>query len=123
MDLNLRDQTVSRVCFDAAFTILTSDDCELRVETEAAIQTPDGDLARFDPESPSAAAVHLVRLTGDAITVAHVESAGNLVVVFNSGARLTVAPHAEYEAWGLVGRNGSRVTCMPGGELALWSGL
>ena len=34
MNLNLRGQAVTRVCFDAALTVLTSGDYELRVETE-----------------------------------------------------------------------------------------
>ncbi|WP_455358735.1 DUF6188 family protein [Streptomyces sp. SYSU K21746] len=123
MDLNLQGQAVSRVCFDAAFTVLTSEDCELRVETDAVIQAPGGGQEPFDPESPGTAAVHLVRLTRDVITMAEVGNSGNLVISFDSGAELTVAPHDEYEAWGLVGPNGRRVTCMPGGEVALWSGL
>jgi hypothetical protein len=121
MDLNLQGQSVTRVCFDTALTVLTSQDCELRVETDAAIQAADGKLTPFDPESPGVAAVPLVQLTSDSIIVAEVGSLGNLVIVFESGVELSVAPHVEYEAWGVVGPDGRRVTCMPGGELALWS--
>ncbi|MEU5027165.1 DUF6188 family protein [Streptomyces milbemycinicus] len=120
MDLNLQGQSVIRVCFDTALTVLTSDDCELRVETDAIIKRPDEGAVPFDPESPGTAAVQLVQLIHDAITLAEVGSLGNLVIEFESGAELSVTPHAEYEAWGLVGPSGRRVTCMPGGEVALW---
>ncbi len=121
VDLNLGGQSVTRVCFDASFTILTSGDCELRVETESIIKTPAGDLVKFDPESPGNTVIYLTKLVREIVTSAEVGSVGNLLVTFGSGAELTVAPHAEYEAWGLVGPKERRVTCMPGGEVALWS--
>jgi hypothetical protein len=121
MDLEIRGQSVIRVCFDAAFTILTDADGELRVEADATIRTPAGETMQFDPESPGAAAMHLAHLVRDVVTSAEAASGGDLRMVFESGLELTVAPHAEYEAWGLVGPRGRRVTCMPGGELALWS--
>ncbi|WP_329028310.1 DUF6188 family protein [Streptomyces sp. NBC_00690] len=121
MNLNLRGQAVTRVCFDAALTVLTSGDCELRVETEAALQVSSGDHVSFDPESPDVASPHLVRLVRDVIAEAKVGRAGDLVIEFESGTKLTVLPDEEYEAWGTVGP-GKRVTCMPGGEIAVWSG-
>ncbi|MEV6669341.1 DUF6188 family protein [Streptomyces sp. NPDC051162] len=122
MNLNLQGQAVTRVCFDAALTVLTSGDCELRVETEAVLQVSAGGHVSFDPESPNVAAPHLVRLARDVITEAGVGSAGDLVIEFESGTKLTVRPDEEYEAWGFVGPKGKRVTCMPGGEIAVWSG-
>lgn len=122
MNLNLQSQAVTRVCFDAALTVLTSGDCELRVETEAVLQVSAGDHVSFDPESPGVAAPHLVRLARDVITEAEVGRAGVLVIEFESGTKLAVRPNEEYEAWGLVGPKGRRVTCMPGGEIAVWSG-
>ncbi|WP_432280731.1 DUF6188 family protein [Streptomyces luomodiensis] len=121
MDLKLRGQSVTRVCFDAALTLLTNEDYEVRVETDASIQAPGGDLVLFDPESPGPAAVQLVNLVQDAVASAEVGSAGDLLISFESGAKLTVPPNSDYEAWGLVGPNGSRVTCIPGGEIARWS--
>lgn len=122
MNLNLRGQAVTRVCFDAALTVLTSGDCELRVETEAILQVAAGGHVSFDPESPEAAAPHLVRLFRDVIAEAEAGRAGELVIEFESGTKLTVLPDEEYEAWGMVGPQGKRVTCMPGGEIAMWSG-
>ncbi|MFS7880038.1 DUF6188 family protein [Streptomyces asiaticus] len=121
MDLNLRGQSVTRVCFDATLTLLTSEDYEVRVETDASIQGPGGDLVLFGPESPGAAAVQLVSLVHDVVASAEVGSPGDLLISFESGAELAVAPNSDYEAWGLVGPSGSRVVCMPGGEIARWS--
>ncbi|MFD0417144.1 DUF6188 family protein [Streptomyces sp. NPDC127108] len=122
MNLNLQGQAVARVCFDAALTILTSGDCELRVETEALLEVAAGEHVSFDPESPDVAAVHLVRLVRDVIAEAEVGRAGDLVIKFESGTALTVRANDDYEAWGLGGPKGRRVTCMPGGEIAVWGG-
>ncbi|MER6162390.1 DUF6188 family protein [Streptomyces sp. NPDC001868] len=122
MNLNLQGQAVTRVCFDAALTVLTSGDCELRIETEAVLQVSAGGHVSFDPESPDVAAPHLVRLAHDVITEAEVGRAGDLVVEFESGTKLTILPDEEYEAWGFVGPKGKRVICMPGGEISVWSG-
>ncbi|GAA0995559.1 hypothetical protein GCM10009576_078320 [Streptomyces rhizosphaericus] len=121
VDLNLRGQSVTRVCFDAAFTLLTSEDYEVRVEADASIQAPGGDLVVFDPESPGAIAAQLVSLVHDTVTSAEVGSVGGLLISFESGAELVVAPDSDYEAWELVGPNRRRVVCMPGGEIARWS--
>ncbi|MFF7645914.1 DUF6188 family protein [Streptomyces canus] len=112
----------SKAATHIPITVLTSGDCELRVETEAVLQVSAGGHVSFDPESPDVAAPHLVRLARDVITEAEVGRAGDLVIEFESGTKLTVRPDEEYEAWGLVGPQGKRVTCMPGGEIAVWSG-
>ncbi|WP_413799199.1 DUF6188 family protein [Streptomyces iranensis] len=93
---------------------------EVRVETDASIQAPGGDLVLFDPESPGAAAAQLVSLVHDTVTSAEVGSAGDLLISFGSGAELAVAPDSDYEAWGIVGPNGSRMVCMTDGEIARW---
>ena len=122
MNLNLRGQAITRVCFDAALTLLTSGDCELRVENEATLKLSGGDHVSFDPEAPDVAAPHLVRLNGDVIAEAEAGKAGDLVIEFESGTKLTVRPDDDYEAWGLVGPMGRRAICTPGGEIAVWGG-
>ncbi|MFD5110081.1 DUF6188 family protein [Streptomyces cinereoruber] len=122
MNLNLRGQAVTRVCFDAALTVLTSGDCELRVETEATLRVSSGEHVSFDPEFPDSASSHLAGLIRDVITEAEVGRVGDLLIEFESGMKLIVPPDEEYEAWGIVGAKGKRVTCMPGGEIAVWSG-
>lgn len=122
MNLNLQGEAVTRICFDAALTILTSGECELRVEGEAVLQVPDGDRVSFDPCAPDIVAPHLVRLARDVISEAEVGNSGELAIEFESGVKLTVQPDDDYEAWGLVGPKRRRVICTPGGEIAVWSG-
>ncbi|MET7769605.1 DUF6188 family protein [Nocardia sp. NPDC005366] len=55
------------------------------------------------------------------ITSAVVNSSGTLTIDLDSGNRLVVPAHDEYEAWSLVGPKGYRVVCMPHGELATWT--
>ncbi|MER5218929.1 DUF6188 family protein [Streptomyces flaveus] len=122
MNLNLRGEAVTRICFDAALTILTSGECELRVEGKAVLHVPDGDRVSFDPCAPDIVAPHLVRLARDVISEAEVGNSGELAIEFESGVKLTVQPDDDYEAWGLVGPKRRRVICTPGGEIAVWSG-
>ncbi|MBE8477498.1 DUF6188 family protein [Streptomyces justiciae] len=122
MNLNLRGQAVTRVCFDAALTVLTSGDCEIRIETESVLRVSNEDHVSFHPESPDAVSSYLVRLARDVIVEAEVGRCGDLMIEFESGMKLTVRPDEEYEAWGLVGPEGRRVTCLPGGDIAVWSG-
>ncbi|MFF4649194.1 DUF6188 family protein [Streptomyces sp. NPDC001380] len=122
MNLDLQGQTVVRVCFDYAVRILTSGNWEMIIETEAVLHPPVGEPVAFDPESPGTMAAHLVGLARDVITEAGAGDAGDLVVGFASGTRLTVRPDPDYEAWETVGPGGRRAICMPGGEVAVWSG-
>lgn len=45
---------------------------------------------------------------------------GTLEVRFREGGKLSIGPHPQCEAWGVVGSRWLRVVCMPGGELATW---
>lgn len=120
MDLQMQGHSVIRVCFDMAFTILTSEGDQFRIQTDAVIHTPEQGKVQFDPENPDAAVTFLVRLMSDVITNAKVRPGSSLVIEFESAATLTVPPHIDYEAWGIVGRRGKRVVCMPGGQIAMW---
>ncbi|MFI2337943.1 DUF6188 family protein [Nocardia rhamnosiphila] len=62
-----------------------------------------------------------LRLTG-MIREAHAAENGTLHLEFESGISVRVFADPDYEAWSVVGADGFRVVCMPGGELAVWSG-
>ncbi|WP_157181858.1 DUF6188 family protein [Nocardia testacea] len=53
---------------------------------------------------------------------AHAIENGTLHLEFESGSSIRVFADPDYEAWSVVGADGFRVVCMPGGELAVWSG-
>ncbi|MGW3279436.1 DUF6188 family protein [Nocardia rhamnosiphila] len=60
------------------------------------------------------------RLTG---VLREVSATGNgtLQLKFESGSSIWVFADSNYEAWSVVGAEGFRMVCMPGGELAVWS--
>ena len=120
IELGIRGQSIVRVCFDAAVVIVTSGDCELRVETQAALVTSAREKLLFDPESPKDASPHLVDLVDAVVFDAEAEEDGELAVGFEGGRRLIVQPDVDYEAWTFVDPTGLRLTCMPGGEIAVW---
>lgn len=83
----------------------------------------DGDTTCLSPEEDPEEAFELVRqLIGQKINRATVDSAGTLNMVFERGARISVGPDPDYEAWNVSGPDGALVVSMPGGELAIWSG-
>jgi hypothetical protein len=61
------------------------------------------------------------QLTG-ILCEAHATENGTLQLEFESGSSIRVFADPDYEAWSVVGADGFRVVCMPGGELAVWSG-
>jgi hypothetical protein len=60
------------------------------------------------------------RLTG-VLREAHATADGTLQLDFESGSSIRAFADPDYEAWSVVGVDGFRVVCMPGGELAVWS--
>lgn len=60
------------------------------------------------------------RLTG---VLREVSATGNgtLQLEFESGSSIWMFADSNYEAWSVVGAEGFRMVCMPGGELAVWS--
>ncbi|WP_369243642.1 DUF6188 family protein [Streptomyces sp. R41] len=120
MDLELRGQSVDRVCLDSALTLFTSGDVEMRIETDATLMGADGIHVRFDPESPGPVAGRIVELLHSVISTASYSDAGVLSMSFEGGEELTAPPHDEYEAWGVVYPDGRRIVCVPDGEVAIW---
>lgn len=122
MNLGLEGCPVGRVSFDSSVAILIGGDCELRIESEVIVRGFGGGDVYIDPEGPGDKRSSLVRLVNDVVAEASVDASGELLIGFSTGASMRIPPNAEFEAWGLVGPGDRRVTCMPGGELALWDG-
>ncbi|GAB2454800.1 hypothetical protein GCM10027187_23770 [Streptosporangium sandarakinum] len=122
MDLKLQSQSVVRICFDNALTIITDEDFEIRIEVESLIRIVNNGQVKFYPGHPENAASYLVQLLGKKISISESTEGGNLIVKFDGGLDLTVDFDAKYEAWEISGPKGWRVVCMPGGGIAVWSG-
>lgn len=51
-----------------------------------------------------------------------VDHSGLLRITLAGGDNLEVEPSDAFEAWSLTTADGDRIVCMPGGELASWTG-
>jgi hypothetical protein len=114
-------QSVTRIAFDRSVTILTSSGSQLAISCSAVVSPDLGQSVSFDPEAPASAAALLVRLLGEVITSVDAGQNGELDILFATGCRITVQSDALYEAWEVLDVAGTRVVCMPGGELAIWT--
>lgn len=61
-------------------------------------------------------------MQGRTVKSAATDESGGLLVSFADGTHVHVGSDEEYESWALAGPGGMKVVCMPGGELAVWSG-
>jgi hypothetical protein len=121
MELGLEGQTVTQASADFTVSLSTDANYEVRIETDFSLHTPDGDL-------------HLSLGTGDVdettfhpllrqkVRSSVAEDTGTLVLAFGDGTGVRVEPDDAYEAWTIAGPGGQKIVCMPGGELAVWSG-
>jgi hypothetical protein len=125
LTLPLSGGKVIQCRFDYALTVIFlagTASYELRVEAPLGLTTPtsEGETV-LDPEGPPvlmAPALSLLHLTVGEATAGE---DGRLHISFQDGHALVVPASPECEAWDLVGPNGYRIVCAPGGELVLWS--
>ncbi|WP_281203453.1 DUF6188 family protein [Nocardiopsis trehalosi] len=101
-------------------SLVTDTGYEITVETDTVLADADGGGRTLTPGLGGSGARHLARLAGREITRAEADDDGTLTVAFGDGSALTVAPHPDDEAWGLIGPRGERAVCLPGGGLAIW---
>ncbi|PKV82631.1 hypothetical protein BX283_0071 [Streptomyces sp. TLI_146] len=110
---------MTQVRVDHQLGLQLGEDAEINVQTGAAMdQGGGGQTSPLVPERQEVA--DALGLFGRAVTEATAFKDGRLLVEFDQGARLTVAPDADFEAWNITGPGALRVVCMPGGELAIW---
>ena len=119
MDLGLEGQTVTRHDFDYAMTLETDAGFHLSIENNdtphPAVESRD-----FSPEPGDAAFDQPASFTNRTISTATSDQTGCLDISFTDGHHLTVKSDDTYEAWTLAAPDGSKVVCLPGGELATW---
>jgi len=122
VNLGIVGQSVERVSFDYAVTLLTDDGAEIRIETVFSLRAPSGESVVVDPSQPGRGAeLMMASILHNMITgVAVDEEVGSLVLDLMNGARLEVAPSESYEAWTFTGDHGLRVVAQPGGGVSTW---
>lgn len=110
---------VDCIAFDYGVEIRIAGGSVVRIEGPAKIRSPRGDERSFDPEAPGDAAVDVLKLLHRRVVV---RSSGSTLIVDRESKRvLEVDPSEDFEAWTVVGADGSRVVCGPGGEMTTWS--
>lgn len=121
MNLGIVGQSVERVAFDFAVTLITDDGAEIRIETAFTLRTPNGASAVIDPAEPGDPAAVLTSVLHEMITGATANDAtGSLDLEFVHGGRVEVLPSDAYEAWSFTAQGGVRAVALPGGGLSIW---
>ena len=78
-----------------------------------------GDDAVVEPYNLSGVALLLPLLNGE-VTAAHIDPSGKLTITLG-GVTIWCGSDPDYESWSCDGRDGKKVACTPGGDLAIWS--
>ena len=112
---------VSRVCIGEQLTIFTDTGHELAIESDALFTTAHGDQAALTAGTFHENGAHLGLLYNQRISDSAIHDDGTLSVRFENGSVLTVGPDDDFEAWSIVGPDGQRAVCMPGGDLSVWT--
>lgn len=121
MNLGIVGQSVERVSFDYAVTLLTDGGAEIRIETAFSLRAPSGESVVVDPSQPGRGTELVISILHNMITGVTVEEqVGSLVLDLMNGARLEVAPTESYEAWTFTGDHGLRIVAQPGGGVSMW---
>ena len=123
MEYSLEGQEISRLCFDYAVVLTTTDGTELRIESRFQLFSPDGTQSvDVDPDRLDETGSTVVGLLRRQVVLASIEESGAISLRFASGQRLECEPDEQFEAWTLVTAAGERMVCLPGGGTAHWPG-
>ena len=119
--LPLTGRQVTQLRFDYAFGIELHDDSPgTSVRINVPLTLNNGiDSVSYDPEH-GVECGPLLALLHTCVLAATATRKGRLEVVFTNGLTLCVDPHPQFEAWELVGSDGTRVISVPGGDLVTW---
>ena len=110
---------LSRVAFDYGLLLLTDDGTEARIEVDFVMQHPGHESVRCKIDRPADFAGLLVASLRQPMSL-EVGDDGALFVLLSVTHAITVEPDPDYEAWTVTRTDGSRLVCMPGGEIARW---
>ena len=120
--LRLAARRVSQLRFDHAFGLEFHEDgngFSLRIGVPFTMTIGDASFS-YDPER-CVECGPLLALLHTRVVSATAGSTGRLDIVLTDDRSLHVEPHPRFEAWELVGGDGTRVISVPGGGLATWN--
>ena len=113
--------SVGRCVVDHAFALEFHDGAAsmvVRIECDFTI-IERGQAHRFTPSEPRGLGP-AVALFGQVVYSARALVDGTLIVTFEDGRVMSVAPDTSYEAWEFFGPGGMRAVCAPGGTISVW---
>ncbi len=119
--LPLAGLRVDQCLVDFAFTLRCEGGFEVRIECPFRFRAATGETRELDPDEDPADLAVALRIVRGSVRSAVALKGGQLEVEFVDGSAISVPADASFEAWNLVGPEGMRVICLPGGELAIWS--
>jgi len=120
MDLGLRGKSLQSVLIEYVVRMQLSDVYFIVIESPFRLDIH-GDSLSLSPEEDRDDALQALRqLVDRTIADATADDVGALHLTFEGGARLTVEPDPDYEAWSVSGPGGALVVSTPGGKLAIW---
>lgn len=118
----LAGSVVAQLRFDFAVGLLFRSEtagAELRVEGPFELHRG-AERWALQPGGDASALAPVLMIQRDSVTEARVFDGGRMVLRFDSGLHIDVAPDDQHEAWELVGPGSLRVVSLPGGSLAIW---
>lgn len=121
VNLDLAGQSIMRVYFDYAITLITSGGGELRIANTVTVSGAEGLPLSIEPASAGPGAEAILRLLHQTLTAATADESGRLDLTLDTGITVRVEADAQYEAWTYAGPHGRKVVSLPGGELATWA--
>lgn len=114
--------TVTQLRFDSGVTVALDADVHLRIETAFEFTTPGGEATTLTAEQDLVRMGPLLVLRGERVAAFAADTSGGLRIGFSDGSALRCWPDDRYEAWELSFADGRLYVCLPGGEVAVWSG-
>jgi hypothetical protein len=124
--ISLKDGRVQMIQIDFRLGFLITDDDDqvwLHIETPARLKTTASEVLLVPDQSVSLAPI--LPFFNAPVASIRMERTGRLLVEFQRGASLDVAPHQDYEAWQagcMIQKKDSLFVCAPGGEVAWFKG-
>jgi hypothetical protein len=93
------------------------EDLALTLASPFVFTDAEGSKLALDPEQDQSRLGPVFSMFMQTIESVSLGARGALSVVFESGARLDIEPHPQFEAWEVSGRSIGRWICVEGGEI------
>ncbi len=115
----LNDQVVNEVSWKPPVSLRTGGGWVLSIDSEVTVTRADGGRFTSSGDDRAAPATVAAEISGRIVDSAVIETPGEIRVDFEDGSQLAALPDPDAEAWRLVGPDGQRITCLPGGEVSI----